>query len=73
MKGLHRYATTKNLLSGEAFKIFEHKYHKTGSKTTENCELAIEGLAAHLLHSKLLQRQKRHLFRSLFKSWYSKI
>ena len=41
------YEITKNLLAGEALRVFEHQAKDKGSNTTIECKPFIEGMVTH--------------------------
>ena len=55
------YVTTKNPLAGESRWVFEQKYRIFGNKTTNNVELAMQGLVTHFFSLKYLKPQKIYL------------
>ena len=67
------YAMTNNILSGEAFQVFEQQAWSIGKETKINYKLVIKGLTNNFSPHMALQRQKMYLLRGLFKPCYFRI
>ena len=58
MTGPAQYAMTRNLLAGEALRVFDMKATRAGAETTAHLPVALNTMIAHFFPSKLLIRQK---------------
>ena len=57
---------TNNFLTGEALRVFKHKYQETQNKPMTNYDLVIQVLMNHFFHTKSLKIHKRYLYWVLF-------
>ena len=61
------YEITKNLLAGEALRVFEHQAKAKVYNTTIECKPFIEGMVTYFFPTKVPQFHKSYLLRGLYK------
>ena len=71
--GPHDFGRTRNLVVGEAIRVFEQKNRDRGTETNMNYELVIKELTTHFFPRKEIHIQKRYLRRGLYKPRDTKI
>ena len=65
--GPQQYAMARNLLAGEALRVFNQKATANGTETDVHFKSTTQGLVEHFFPPKALQREKRYLCRGLYK------
>ena len=63
-----KFGMTRNLVVGEALRVFEQKTQDRGTETNANYELVMKYLITHFFPPKALQSQKIYQKRGLYKT-----
>ena len=71
--GPSKYAMARNLLQGDALRVFNTAASTEGNETNENFQKVLNALTRHIFPRKALVRQKRYMRRQMRKPYNMKI